>query len=73
MKKIIALLLGLLLACTALCALADTADVVGEWYLTEMEQEGERVSTAGLIEMTLFLAEDGSAATIMKTNSPFGC
>ena len=64
MKKIVALLLALMMACSLTCALADASEAIGEWYLTELEADGTRMSVVGMIEMTMVLNEDGTASSV---------
>lgn len=64
MKKIVAILLALMLCLGA--ALAETADIIGTWYLNEMVSQGVSVNPASLgIDMTMTLNEDKTATTVI--------
>ena len=64
MKKILAaaLALALCLAALAAPALAEAADVTGDWYLTEMTAQGMTINPGDMgMYMAMNLAEDGTA------------
>ena len=63
MKKIFAVVLAMMLAMTALCgAMAEQADLSGEWYLSAGEMDGTTIDAAMLgLSITFVLNEDGTA------------
>ena len=62
MKKMMALVLGALLAALLLTAVAEADVPTGEWYLVEAVTSGMHMNPAELgMSVTLFLNEDGSA------------
>ena len=66
MKKLLAVALALALLCAV--ALAETAEVVGEWYLIEARFGDTVLPTAALgMEMTLTFNEDGTGAMLSPT------
>ena len=68
MKKIVALLLALMMACSLIGVLAETAEVTGEWYLSAIDDgSGERKNPAEYtMEMVMVLNEDGTAASVIS-------
>ena len=66
MKKLLAVALALALLCAV--ALAETAEVVGEWHLIEARFGDTVLPTAALgMEMTLTFNEDGTGAMLSPT------
>lgn len=66
MKKLLAVALALAMLCAV--ALAETAEVVGEWYLIEARFGDTVLPTAALgMEMTLTFNEDGTGAMLSPT------
>lgn len=62
MKKAFAALLILSMLLSAM-AVAEAADVAGDWYMIEMQAEGMTINPADMgMEMILTLAEDGTAS-----------
>ena len=68
MKKIVALLLALMMACSLIGVLAESAEVTGEWYLSAIDDgTGERKNPAEYtMEMVMVLNEDGTAASVIS-------
>ena len=68
MKKIVALLLALMMACSLIGVLAESAEVTGEWYLSAIDDgTGERKNPAEYtMEMVMVLNEDGTAASVVS-------
>ena len=66
MKKLLAVALALAMLCAV--ALAETAEVVGEWYLIEARFGDTVLPTAALgMEMTLTFNEDGTGTMLSPT------
>ena len=68
MRKLIALILALMLACTLLPAAAEVAadSVLGEWFVTEMTQGDMTIDPATMgMEISLMLNEDGTMVMTM--------
>ncbi|MBQ9197683.1 MAG: hypothetical protein IJ157_10660 [Clostridia bacterium] len=62
MKKLVSLILALMMACMLLPAMAEAADVIGDWYLTEVQMGEDTLPPSVLgMEMTITLNEDGTA------------
>ncbi len=68
MKKFVALLLALMMACAMLPAMAEAAEIPGTWYLIEITAEGITLDpTMFGVSMTFDLKEDGTFdATIVQ-------
>ena len=66
MKKIFAMLLVLAMLLGAM-AMAEAADVTGNWYLNELIVEGQKVNPVDLgMDMSLYLEEDGTANVLRQ-------
>ena len=68
MRKLIALILALMLACALLPATAEVAadSVLGEWFVTEMTQGDMTIDPATMgMEISLMLNEDGTMVMTM--------
>ena len=62
MKKLVSLMMALMMACALTLSLAETADLSGQWYLTEMVMDGNSLPTAAMgMKMTIALNTDGTA------------
>ena len=67
MKKLFALMTVLvMLLCSA--AIAETAEITGEWYMTEMNMEGMSINPATMgMDIMMVLNEDGTATLTSVT------
>ena len=65
MKKLVSLILAVMMACMMLPALAEATDVVGDWYLTEVQMGEDTLPPSALgMEMTITLNEGGTALIV---------
>ena len=65
MKKPVSLILAVMIACMMLPVLAEATDVVGDWYLTEVQMGEDAMPPSALgMEMTITLNKDGTALIV---------
>ena len=65
MKKLVSLIQAVMMACMMLPALTEATDVIGDWYLTEVQMGEDTLPPSALgMEMTITLNEDGTALIV---------